>query len=185
MNSLVLLRWIVPVGRFYDSPRASIEALISPAVRASGWLCSPGTTHYVSDLGSEAWLTVVTHIDDVTEIQDDLAELLASPPTVETTHDALLGPGVEGYREALQNVTHVAMDVLGARGVIPVTEYEAFESPGEAALFLNAFLNEVSETYRCTCSTYEATERFWLTFFRRGPAPELTPPGHWLWNLAG
>jgi len=185
MSSLVMLRWIVPARRPYASPRELIEALISPAVRASGWLCSPGTTHYVSDRGSEAWVTVVTQIDDATEIQDDLAELLNAPPALETTYDALLAPGSEWYREALQVVTHVGLDVIEARGTIPLSEYAAFESPSEAASVLIPFLNEVSGTYRRTCPTYRATEMFWLDFFRRAPAPELSRAGHWLWNLAG
>lgn len=185
MSSLVMLRWIMPVGRPYDSPRELIKALISPAVRASGWLSSPGTSHYVSDQDREAWLTVITRVDDATDIQDDLAESLKSPPTVETTHDALLAPGAEWYRAALQKVTRVSLDVLEAQATIPVSEYPAFESPSEAALLLIPFLNEVSRTYRRSCSTYESTEAFWLAFFRQGPAPELSRPGRWLWNLAG
>jgi hypothetical protein len=79
----------------------------------------------------------------------------------------------------------VGLDALEARGAVPLTEYEAFASPSDAATVLMPFLNRVSNTYRRTCSTYESTERFWLHFFRRGPAPDLSRPGHWLWNLAG
>jgi len=180
-----MLRWIMPAARPHDSTRQLIAALISPAVWASGWLYSPGTTHDVSDQGSEAWLTVVTRVDDTAEIQDDLADSLRSPPTVETTQDALLAPDAEWYREALQSITHVGLDVIAARGAIPLSEYEAFETPSDGALRLIPFLNEVSETYRKTSSTYESTEAFWMAFFRPGPAPELPPPGRRLWNLAG
>lgn len=180
-----MLRWIMPTGGPYDSPRGLIEALISPAVRASGWLSSPGTTHHLSDQGSEAWLTVITLVDDATDVRDDLDELLMSPPILETSDDALLAPSAEWYRAALQQVTHVGLDVLEARGMIPLTEYEAFASPSDAAMLLIPFLNEVSDAYRRACSTYESTERFWLTFFRRGPDADLPAPGHWLWNLAG
>jgi hypothetical protein len=86
---------------------------------------------------------------------------------------------------ALQKVTHVGLDVIDACGRIPLTEYEAFESPSEAAARLIVFLSEASRTYRSTCTSYESTESFWLAFFRRGPAPELCRPGCWLWNLAG
>lgn len=185
MSSLVMLRWVIPAGRAYDASRELIEALISPAVRGGGWLYSPGTTHHVSDQGSEAWLTVITQVDDATAVQDDLAEFLKSPPTLETTHDALLASDAEWYRAALQEVTHVGLDVIEARGMIPLSEYEAFERPSEAALPLLTFLNEVSQTYRRSCATYESTEMFWLDFFRRGPAPELSRAGRWLWNLAG
>jgi hypothetical protein len=73
--------------------------------------------------------------------------------------------------------------VIDACGRIPLTEYEAFESPSEAAARLIVFLSEASRTYRSTCTSYESTESFWLAFFRRGPAPELCRPGCWLWNL--
>lgn len=185
MSSLVMLRWIVSASCSYDSSRALIEALIAPAVRGSGWLYSPGTTHYVSDEGSEAWVTVVTRIDDATDVQDSLSDLLRSPATLETTDDALLAPGAEAYRTVLQEVTHVGLDVLEARGMIPLEEEEAFARPSAAVSLLMAFLNEVSPTYRRACSTYESIESFWLAFFRSGPAPELSPPGHWLWNLGG
>jgi hypothetical protein len=68
VGSFVMLRWIVPAGWPYDSPRELVELLISPAVRASGWLWSPGTTHHVSDQGTEAWVTVITQVDDATEV---------------------------------------------------------------------------------------------------------------------
>lgn len=185
MSSLVLLRWIIPVRRPGGSSRELIEDVIAPAVRGGGWLSSPGTTHCVDDHGKEAWVTVVTPVDDATQVQEDLTELLRSSPAVETGHDPLLARGLEWYRDALQEVTHVGLDALEARGRIPLSEYEAFEDPSEAAPRLIPFLNEVSDTYRRTSSTYESTERFWLTFFRRGPAPELSPAGHWLWNLGG
>jgi len=82
MSSLVLLRWILPVGGPDASARDLISARISPAVRASGWLSSPGTTHDVSDQGAEAWLTVITPLDDVTDVQEELNELLMSRPAV-------------------------------------------------------------------------------------------------------
>ncbi len=117
-----MLRWILPAGRLYDSPRELIKALISPAVRAGGWLYSPGTTHYVTDQGTEAWVTVITQVDDATDVQDDLAEFLKSPPTVETTHDVLLAAGAEWYRAALQEVTHVGLDVIEAQATIPLSD---------------------------------------------------------------
>lgn len=180
-----MLRWIIPAARPYHSPRELIKTVISPAVRAGGWLYGPDTTHYVSDQGGEAWVTVVVPLDAAPDVQGDLEERLMSPPTVETTEDVLLVPGAEGYRTALQEVAHVALDVLEAGGRIPVTEYAAFESPSEAAEVLVPFLGQSSPSYRRTCSTYEATERFWLGFFGRGPDAELSRPGHWLWNLAG
>lgn len=180
-----MLRWVIPVGRFYASTSELIRGLISPAVRAGGWLCSPGTTHHVSRQGGEAWVTVVTQVDDATEVRDDLHELFGSHPAVETSRDALLATDGQWYREALQAITHVGLDVLEAAGTIPLSEYEAFETPSDAALLLVPFLNRVSNTYRRTGSTYESTERFWLAFFRRGPTPELSPAGHGLWNLAG
>jgi hypothetical protein len=185
MSSPVMLRWAVRVGRPYDTTRALIKGWILPAVRAAGWLSSPGTTHHVTDRGSEAWLTVVTHVDDATDVQDELSELLGSSPVVETAQDALLAPGAEWYRAALQEVTHVGLDVLEARRAIPLSEYEAFEAPSEAALRLVPFLNEASDTYRRASSTYESTERFWLAFFRRAPTPDLPRTGRSLWNLAG
>lgn len=185
MGSLVMLRWVIPVARPYDSPRKVIAGRISPAVRAGGWLWSPDTTHYVSDAGEEAWLTVVTTFDDAADVQDDLGDLLMSPPTLETGADVLLSPGADWYRAALQSVTHVALDVLDAGGRLPMMEYDAFASPADTAGRLIPFLNDTSETYRRACATYESTERFWLAFFRRPPAPELWPSGHWLWNLAG
>jgi len=139
----------------------------------------------VTDQGTEAWVTVITQVDDATDVQDDLAGLLEWPATVETTDDVLLSERAEWYRGALQEVTHVGLDVIEAGATIPLSEYEAFESPSEAALLLIPFLNEVSNSYRRACSTYESTEMFWLAFFRRGPAPELSRPGRWLWNLAG
>lgn len=185
MGSLVMLRWILPVGRPVDSARELITTLVAPSVRASGWLSSPGTTHHVSDEGREAWVTVVTQVDDATEVQDELAGLLRSSPAVETGHDPLLVSDAEWYRAALQQITHVSLDVIEARGTIPMSEYHAFESPMEAAPRLLAFLNEVSPTYRRACPSYESTERFWLDFFRQGPAPERSRPGRLLWNLAG
>ena len=185
VSSLVMLRWIMAAGRPYDSARQLIATHISPAVRAGGWLLSPGTTHHVSDESGEAWLTVITQVDDATEVQDELAELLQSLPTVETTHDALLAPGVERYRSALQDVTHVGLDVIEARASIPLSEYEALETPSESTILLVPFLNAVSMTYRRICSTYDSTEAFWLAFFQRGPASALTPPGRCIWNLAG
>ena len=128
VNSLVMLRWIMPVSRPYDSARQLIASQISPAVRGGGWLFSPGTTHHVSDEGGEAWLTVVTHVDDATDVRDELAELLQWFPTVETTHDGLLAPGAESYRSALQDVTHLGLDVIEARAAVPLSEYEAFET---------------------------------------------------------
>lgn len=185
MSSLVMLRWVLPAPRPYRSPRELIETVILPAVRAGGWLYGPDTTHYVSDQGSEAWLTVVTPLDAATDVQDELGERLMSAPRVETTDDALLAPGTEAYRAALQDVTHVGLDVLESRTAIPLTEYAAFASPGEAADRLIPFLNAASPTYRRASSTYESTERFWLSFFRRAPDTELPRPGHSLWNLAG
>lgn len=180
-----MLRWIMPAARPYHSPRELIATVVSPAVRAGGWLYGPETTHFVSDEGGEAWVTVVTPLDAATDVRDDLDERLMARPEVETTDDVLLADGAEGYRAALQEVTHVGLDVLEARGRIPVTEYAAFESPSEAAAVLIPFLSKVSPTYRRASSTYESTERFWLAFFGRGPGSELSRPGHWLWNLAG
>lgn len=185
MSTMVLLRWILPVGHPYESARESIAARITPAVRGSGWLSGPDTTHHVSDQGTEAWLTVVTRLDDVTDVRDELDELLMSRPAIESTDDRLLAPAAETYRAALQGITHVGLDVLEARGTIPLSEYGAFASPSESTPLLIPFLNEVSPTYRRACSSYESTERFWLTFFRRGPVPDFSAPGHWLWNLAG
>lgn len=185
VRSLVMLRWILPVRRPYDSARQLIASQISPAVRRGGWLSSPGTTHHVSDEGGDAWLTVVTHVDDATEVQGELADLLQSVPTVETAQDALLTPGGESYRSALQCVTHVGLDLVDARAPIPLSEYEAFETPSESTLRLVPFLTEVSVSYRQCCSTYDATEAFWLAFFQQGPASELLAPGRGLWNLAG
>jgi hypothetical protein len=82
-------------------------------------------------------------------------------------------------------VTHVGLDALDAGDSIPLSEYEAFETPSQAAPRLIPFLNHVSDSYRRASSTYESTERFWLAFFRRGPLPELHPAGHCLWNLGG
>jgi len=129
MSSLVLLRWILPVGGPDASARDLISARISPAVRASGWLSSPGTTHDVSDQGAEAWLTVITPLDDVTDVQEELNELLMSRPAVEATHDTLLTPVAETYRSALQSVTHVGLEVLDARSPIPLSERDAFATP--------------------------------------------------------
>ena len=185
MRSCVMLRWIFPVRRPYRSPRDLIARLVTPAVREAGWLYSPGASHCVSDEGDEAWLTVVTHIDDATAVRDGLAEFLTASPTVETTNDVLLTAGAEPYRAALQQVTHVGLDVLEAGSRIPLAEYEAFECPSEAAPRLIGFLSEVSDTYRRTCTSSSATQRFWLDFFRRAPAPDLSAAGRSLWNLAG
>jgi hypothetical protein len=184
-STLVLLRWMIPARRPYASSRELIRALIAPAVRSSGWLSSPDTTHHISEQGGEAWLTVITPVDDATEVQDDLADLLRSPPTLEVASHALLAPDSTWYCEALQTVTHIGLEVSDAAGAIPLSEYEAFESPSDTAFRLMSFLNEVSETHRRTCTTYEATEQFWLAFFRRAPAPELPRAGRGLWNLAG
>lgn len=185
MGSLVMLRWVIPVGGRYRSSRDVIQAVVAPALRAGGWLYGPGTTHFVEDQGTESRVTVVTRIDDAADVQGELDELLAAAPTVETTHDAFLAPDAAWYRAALQTVTHVGLDVLGARATIPLAEYLAFERPSNSVMDLAVFLTEVSETYRRSCSSYELTEKFWLSFFRLGPAPELSRPGRQLWNLAG
>ena len=179
-----MLRWILPADRPYEARTDSIESVIAPAIRASGWLCGPSTSYHVRDLGSEAWLTVVTTVDDATDVQDELTELLRTAPAVETSRDALLTPDADWYRLALQAVTHVGLDVLDARGVIPLTEQEAFARPSATGPILWRFLNRVSPSYRHACASYESMERFWLDFFRAGPAPGLSPPGHCLWNLA-
>jgi len=193
----------MPAGRLYGSPRKVAEALteprirvpesareliltlVTPAVRRGGWLCSPGTTHYVSDQGNEAWVTVVTHVDDSPEVREELTELLSASAAIESRVDALLAAEAHYYRAALQSITHVGLDVLEAGAALPLTEGESIARPSEAAPLLASFLGGLSPTYRRACPTYDATERFWLTFFRRGPAPEMAPPGHWLWNLAG
>ena len=183
MSSLVLLRWVVPA----DAQTVSdlIRTRIAPSVRACGWLSSPGTSHHVSDDGRAACVTVVTSVDRAPDVADDLTELLGLAPSVETAHHVLLAPEADWYRTALQHVTHVSFEVLEAREAIPLSEWEAFADPSEAAPRLTPFLNEVSDTYRRTCSSYEPTERFWLDFFRRGPTPELARSGELLWNLAG
>ncbi len=155
MSSFVLLRWTVPVSA-RGSSRASLVRRVSPALRAAGWLCSPDTSHFLRNQGREVWVTVTAPIDDVTNIRDELTELLTLPPTVETIQDPILANGAAWYRVVLQSVTHVALDVLEVDGRIPVDEYEAFESPSEGAPRLV-----------------------------RGPAPELAPAGRYLWNLAG
>ena len=185
MTSHVMLRWVVPALPRYDSPRALIRELISPVVRGGGWLSSPGTTHAVREREAAAWVTVVTQVDDVVDVQDQLSELLMAPPSMESTHDDLLVQGGDWYREALQVVTHVGLDVVDAKATLPLSEYEAFENPGEAALRLIPFLNDVSTTYHRACPTYDSTERFWTGFFRRAPAPGLSRSGRLLWNLAG
>lgn len=185
MSSLVLLRWIMPARRPYHSPRELIRTVVAPSVRSGGWLYGPETTHHVSDQGDEAWLTVVTPIENAPWVEEDMTELLMSRPSVETSHDALLDQGAAAYRAALQKVTHVGLDVLDDGGMIPLTEFEAVTRPSEAAPVLVPFLNATSGTYRSSCLTYDSTERFWLDFFRQGPAPKLSCPGRWLWNLAG
>ena len=184
MASWVMLRWIMPVPG-YGSSKDLVRATVSPAVRASGWLSSPGTTYHVTDRGDQVQLTVVTRVDDATDVQIELGELLQSPTTVETARDPLLRPDAAWYRAALQGVSRVGLDVIEARGHIPLSEYEAFERPADAALLLTGYLNRVSGSYRRSCSTYEKTESFWLSFFRRGPTPDLSQPGRGLWNLAG
>lgn len=185
MSSLVLLQWVLPVRHPFDSAQQLIRGVVAPVVRAGGWLSSPDTTHHVRDVGREVWVTVITPVDDATQVQEDLSELLRSPPAVETGDDPLLAQGLEWYRAALQEITHVGLDALDAGRSIPLSEYEAFAVPSDAAPRLIPYLNEVSDTYRRTSATYEATERFWLAFFRRAPSPELSPAGHWLWNLGG
>jgi len=180
-----MLRWVLPVDRAHASAKAVIELRVAPALRASGWLFSPDATHHVSDQGGEAWLTVVAQLDDATDVKEELTELLGTAPALETTQDVLLAPGADPYRATLHAVTQVGLDVLEAGGALPLSEYEAFESPSTAVPLLVPFLNEVSESYRRLCPTYEATERFWLSCFRHGPWPELTAPGHCLWNIAG
>jgi hypothetical protein len=162
-----------------------ITTVISPAVRAGGWLYGPDTTHHVNDQGGEAWVTVVTPLDAAPDVRADLDELFMCPPKLETTDDTIVSPGAEGYRAALQEVTHVGLDVLESGRPIPLAEYDAFERASEAAEQLIPFLSEVSSTYRRTSSTYDSTERFWLGFFGRAPDTELARAGHWLWNLAG
>jgi len=183
--SLVMLRWIVPAGWPYESARELVDLLVSPAVRASGWLCSPGTTHHVEDRGTEVWLTVVARLDDVTDVRDDLTGFLKCPPTFEITHGVLLAPRARWYRRALQEVTGAALDLLEVGASPPLTEREAFADPSESVVLLMSLLSGLSDSYRQTCASYEKTERFWLGFFRRTPAPELPPAGHSLWNLAG
>lgn len=185
MASLVMLRWIIPVGGRHRSSRDVIQAAVAPALRAGGWLYGPDTTHFVEDQGTETWVTVVTRVDDAVAVQAELDELLAAAATEQTTHDAFLAPDAAWYRAALQTVTHVGLDVLGAGATIPLAEYLAFERPSDAVVDLAAFLTEVSETYRRSCPSYELTEEFWLSFFRLGPAPELSRSGRRLWNLAG
>ena len=182
---LVMLRWILPLHRSSGSARDLIRTSVSPAVRASGWLSSPGTTHHVSDRGPELWLTVITVLDDTTDVRDELTEFLRAPPSVETGHDPLLASAAEWYRRALQDVSRVALDVIEAGGRIPLAEYQAFESPADAALLLARYLDDVSASYRRACPTYEEMESFWLSFFKRGPTPQLPQPGRGLWNLAG
>lgn len=184
MRSLVMLRWTVPTDRAHRSSRALIEAVITPAVRASGWLYSPETTHHVTDRGNEVWLTVVTSVDDAAYVREDLDELLMSSPSLETSDDRLLAHDAEWYRAALQGVTDVALDVIEGERAIPVTEYQAFEDPSGAVMTLAPFLAEASTSYCRMCSTYEATEEFWLAFFRRGPSADLAAAGRGLWDLA-
>ena len=185
MSSLVMLRWIVPVRAWQGSSRELIRTVVSPAVRGSGWLSSPGTTHHASDRGDDVWVTVITRVDDVTDLREELAGLLRAEPTIETGNDPLLTPFASWYRLALHGVSQVSFDVVEAAGDIPLSEYQAFESPTEAAVLLVRYLNEVSDTYRRACCTYEKTESFWLSFFRSGPGPGYRQPGRSLWNLAG
>jgi len=185
MDDLVLFRWIVPTDRALASGRDVIGRVISPAVRSGGWLYSPRTTHHITDCGSEASVTVITEVDRSSEVRAELEEVLGLSPALETTQDALLVPCAGWYRAALQEVTHAGLDVIEAGAEMPLTEYAAFEDRSDSALRLLAFLNEVSGSYRSCCSTYDATERFWVDFFRRGPSPDLGQAGRGLWNLAG
>jgi hypothetical protein len=130
-------------------------------------------------------MTVVSEVDKAPELRAELEELLGLSPTRETTRDGLLAPGADWYRTALQHVTYAGLDVLEKGARIPLSEYAAFENPSESAMQLLSFLTEVSDGYRRCCSTYDATERFWLDFFRQGPAPELDQAGRSLWNVAG
>jgi hypothetical protein len=130
-------------------------------------------------------VTVITQVDDATEVRGSLGEFLKLPPAVETTDHALLAPSAEWYRVALQRVTQVALDVIDARAVLPLTEDEAFKRPSDTAVLLIPCLSAASDSYRRACPSYESTETFWLDFFRRPPARKLVPAGRWLWNLAG
>lgn len=185
MSSFVLLGWSLIPRAAVDSGRDLIKSDVAPAVHASGWLCSPDTTYHVRDLGDAARLTVVTQFDDAPDVREELTDFLGLPPSLETADDVLLATSAGWYRRALNCVTRVGLDVLDTGDLIPLSEYETFADPGEAAPRLSDFLSEVSATYRRTCSSYELTEAFWLDFFRKAPAPGLERSGELLWNLAG
>jgi hypothetical protein len=48
---------------------------------------------------------------------------------------------------------------------------------------LHDYLWHHSSGYRSLCCTEDATAQFWRDAVRPGPAPVLSPPRHWLWDL--
>jgi len=86
------------------------------------------------------------------------------------------------YRPRLTQVTRVALDLHGeARHAAALVGM--WDPANNAAL--HAYLSRESPAYREVCDTAEAVAAFWADFWRPGPGPELSHPGHWIENLLG
>ncbi len=48
---------------------------------------------------------------------------------------------------------------------------------------LGRWLTQHSTSYEALDDVHEV-RAFWRDFFRRGASAELSPAGHWLWNIA-
>ncbi len=184
-----MIRWTLPAEPRKHDRRRMLREEIRPLLALSSFV-SLGAEYYVGqyhspahDVSSQVKLTLTLSCDRVNDSRRIVGQELPKPSSVdEIPSDRILQADCDWYRRALQCLTDIALDVLSSWEAPPVEE-PSWGDPASEALIaeLHHWLTQHSTSY----GALGDLQAFWGGFFRWGPSEELSPPGHWLWNIAG
>jgi len=99
-----------------------------------------------------------------------------------TPGDALCRARAAWYRARLTDVTRIALDMDGDPAHRAAL-LAMWNPSGASDAQLGAYFSTHSPVYRELCNTDDARAAFWKDFWRNGPGPGLSHPGHWVEDL--
>jgi len=194
-----MLRWRLPL-KLLDQRRALRTLLTTLGVYRTS---VPGLLGYYASRHSapdEAWFTAFAEEEHATAVIDRIGVHFPGALTRSTT-DPILGEDLAWYRLRLEHVTDIALSVtedqqtaaykrlkLAMSGVTdPMRVPEGTAPPDVYEQILKGPLTSAApEALSRALSSDETGVDFWTDFVRwpHRNKDSLSPPGHWLWNLA-
>ena len=197
MSALTLNRWYITAQGSGNAAIAAakesiVNGLVIPAfddsvVQQFADCCYAGKYTPEQADAHEVRMTVIANIDGVgkvvTAVEAHVTGWPAEHRDVDDRNDVMCLTASAWYRQAVHEVTAVALDLHGQtieqhrRVLAPLSRLTG--GPGFSHENLHSHLLKHSTTYSRRCSTDEETATFWKDFDSPGPAG-LSCPGHWL-----